>query len=193
MIHNNNTIDCSSQKIFMKIQLSKGDLKTATQNWNTLVNSKNKNKNYYIPASIEEYEKFDKYAPELEISRRSWILSENAITAFNNCFNKIYEAPGLRKLVSYETVYQVFKKELESEIFQREEDSKNKREFIDVLEVIQEYINKEVDCFDIFFAIEGLKLEKIEKIKWVWVENRSYISEDQVRDSSYGGENESTT
>ena len=148
----------------MKIQLSKSHLKAATQNWNTLANSKNKNKNYCVPTSIAERNKFDKYAARLRIDFRGWILLENAITAFNEVVDRLYEAPELKSVVSYGTVYTALKKELEIEISTREKDAKNKKGFADALEGIQRSIDDEISHFDFFFAIEGLKLENLEKI-----------------------------
>lgn len=164
----------------MKIQLSKVDIKTATQNWNILANSKNKNKNYCIPTSIEEYKKFDRYAARLEINFRDWILLEDAITAFNEVISRIYEAPELKSAVSYETVYTILKKELEVEISARERDSKNKREFVDALESIQRSIDDKVSHFDFFFSVEGLELENLEKISCGKVE--IFVFNQELRD-----------
>ncbi|WP_373529825.1 hypothetical protein [Nostoc sp.] len=164
----------------METQLSKGDLKAATQNWNTLTNSKNKNKNYYIPVSIEEYKKFDKYAARLKINCRDWILLENAITAFNEVFNRIYENPVLKGIVSYRIVYTALNKELEIEISSREKDSKSKREFADILESVQRSIDDKVSHFDFFFAIEGLELENLEKISCGKVE--IFVFNHELRD-----------
>ena len=164
----------------MKIQLNKGDLKAATQNWNTLSNLKNKNKNYCIPTSIEEYQKFDKYAARLKIDSREWILLENSITAFNEVISRIYAAPELKGVVSYETVYTTLKKELEIEISAREKDSKNKREFVDALESIQRSIDDKVSHFDFFFEIEGLELENLEKISCGKVE--IFVFNQELRD-----------
>ncbi|MBD2456310.1 hypothetical protein H6G80_19810 [Nostoc sp. FACHB-87] len=172
----------------MKIQLSKGDLKAATQNWNTLVNNKNKNKNYCLPTSIEEYNNFDKFAPRLQINFRDWILLENAITAFNEVFNRIYEAPGLKGVVSYETVYTALKKELEVEISNRDKDSKSKREFVVALESIQNYIDDKISYFDFFFAVEGLELEDLDKISCNKVEIFAFNQElcDQMITAYFG-------
>ncbi|KOP24297.1 hypothetical protein AMR41_21450 [Hapalosiphon sp. MRB220] len=172
----------------MKIQLSKGDLKAATQNWNTLVNNKNKNKNYCLPTSIEEYKNFDKFAPRLQINFRDWILLENAITAFNEVFNRIHEAPGLKGVVSYETVYTALKKELEVEISNRDKDSKSKREFVVALESIQNYIDDKISYFDFFFAVEGLELEDLDKISCNKVEIFAFNQElcDQMITAYFG-------
>lgn len=148
----------------MKIQLSKGDLKAATQNWNTLANSRNKNKNYYIPTSIEEYSRFDKFAARLQINSQEWILLENATTAFNEIFNRMHNVSELKGVVSYETVHTALKKELEVEISNRDKDPKCKREFTDALENIQHFIDDKISHFDFYFAVEGLELEGIEKI-----------------------------
>ena len=173
----------------MEIQLSKGDLKAATQNWNTLVNSKNKNKNYCIPTSIEEYKNFDKFAARLQIDFRDWILLENAITAFNEVFNRIYEAPELKGVASYETVYAALKKELEVEISNRNKDPKNKREFVTALESIQNSIDDKISYFDFFFVIEGLELEDLDKISYGKVEIFAFNQElcDQMI-AAYSGE-----
>jgi len=72
----------------MEIQLSKKDLKAASQNWNTLVKSGNKEKNYCIPTSIEEYKNFDNLAARLKIGFQDWILLDNAITAFKGHLEK---------------------------------------------------------------------------------------------------------
>ncbi len=172
----------------MKIQLSKGDLKAATQNWNTLVNNKNKNKNYCLPTSIEEYNNFDKFAPRLQINFRDWILLENAITAFNEVFNRIHEAPGLKGVVSYETVYTALKKELEVEIANRDKDSTSKREFVVALESIQNYIDDKISYFDFFFAVEGLELEDLDKISCNKVEIFAFNQElcDQMITAYFG-------
>ena len=148
----------------MKIQLSTKDLKTATDNWNVLANSKNKNKNYCIPTSIEEYKRFDIYAAQLKIDFRGWILLENAITSLNKVVNIIYESSELKGVVCYETVHTAVKKELEVEISAREKDPKSKREFAEILESIQQSIDDKVSHFDFFFAVEGLELENLEKI-----------------------------
>ena len=176
----------------MEIQLSKGDLKAATQNWNTLVNSKNKNKNYCIPASIEENKNFDKLAARLQIDFRDWILLENAITAFNEVFNRIFEAPELKGVVSYETIYAALKKELEVEISNRNKDPKSKREFVSALASIQNSINDKISCFDFFFVVEGLELEDLDKISCGKVEIFAFSQElcDQMI-AAYFGENDS--
>ena len=176
----------------MEIQLSKGDLKAATQNWNTLVNSKNKNKNYCIPASIEEYKNFDKLAARLQIDFRDWILLENAITAFNEVFNRIFEAPELKGVVSYETIYAALKKELEVEISNRNKDPKSKKEFVSALASIQNSINDKISCFDFFFVVEGLELEDLDKISCGKVEIFAFSQElcDQMI-AAYFGENDS--
>ncbi|MBD2303320.1 HEPN domain-containing protein [Nostoc sp. FACHB-190] len=176
----------------MKIQLSKGDLNAATQNWNTLVNSKNKNKNYCIPTSIEEYNNFDKFAARLQIDFRDWILLENAVTAFNEVFNRIYEAPELKGIASYETVYTALKKELEVEISNRDKAPNSKREFASVLESIQNSIEDKVSYFDFFFAVEGLALEELDKISYGKVEIFAFNQAlcDQMT-AAYLGENDS--
>ncbi|MBE9003840.1 hypothetical protein IQ259_02040 [Fortiea sp. LEGE XX443] len=176
------------KEVSMKIQLSKGDLKAATQNWNTLVNNKNKNKNYCLPTSIEEYNNFDKFAPRLQINFRDWILLENAITAFNEVFNRIHEAPGLKGVVSYETVYTALKKELEVEIANRDKDSTSKREFVVALESIQNYIDDKISYFDFFFAVEGLELEDLDKISCNKVEIFAFNQElcDQMITAYFG-------
>lgn len=173
----------------MEIQLSKGDLKAATQNWNTLVNSKNKNKNYCIPTSIEEYKKFDKFAARLQIDFRDWILLENAITAFNEVFNRIFEAPELKGVVSYETIYAALKKELEVEISNRNKDPKSKREFVSALASILNSIDDKISCFDFFFVVEGLELENLDKISCGKVEIFAFNQElcDQMI-AAYSGE-----
>ena len=164
----------------MEIQLSKPALKAATQNWNKLTNIKNKSKNYFIPNSIEEYEKFDKYAARIIIDSWNWILLEIAKTAFNEIVNRLYEAPELKGVVSYETIYVALKKELEIEIYAIKKDPNNKREFLNVLEKIQHSIENKVSTFDFFFVIQGLELEKIEKISCGKVE--IFIFNQELRD-----------
>jgi Apea-like HEPN len=172
----------------MKIQLSKGDLKAATQNWNTLVNSKNKNKNYCIPTSVEEYTNFDKFAARLQIGFQEWILLKNAITAFDEVFNRIHNASELKGIVSYETVYTALKKELEVEVFNRDKDPKCKREFIGALESIQHFIDEKISYYDFYFAVEGLELEDLEKISCDKVEIFSFNQElcDQMIAAYFG-------
>ncbi len=172
----------------MEIQLSKGDLKAATQNWNTLVKSKNKNKNYCIPTSIKEYKNFDKFAARLKIDCRDWILLENAITAFNEVFNRIFEAPELKGVVSYETIYVALKKELEVEISNRNKDPNNKREFVSALASIQNSIGDKISHFDFFFVVEGLELEDLDKISCGKVEIFAFDQElcDQMIAAYFG-------
>jgi hypothetical protein len=158
----------------MEIQLSKKDLKAASQNWNTLVKSGNKDTNYCIPTSIEEYKNFDNLAARLKIGFQDWILLDNAITAFKEVFNRIYEAPELKGVASYKTVYAALKKELEVEISNRNIDSTNKRDFISAFESIQNSIDDKISDFDFFFVIEGLELKDLDKINCGKVEILSF-------------------
>lgn len=148
----------------MKIELGGGDLKAAAQNWNTLVKGKNKSKNYCIPASLEEYKKFDTYAPRLKINCKDWILLENATVAFNEVVSRIYNHSELRGVASFRTVHMAVKRELEVELSAREKNSKSKRAFTEILENIQCSINVEINHFDFFFVVEGLRLESLERI-----------------------------
>lgn len=148
----------------MKIQLSNGDFKAASQNWNTLVNSKNKNKNYFIPTSIEEYKKIDKFTPRLQINFRDWILLKDSIAAFNEVSNRIYKAPELKGVVSYRTVCTALTKELEVEISNRDKDPKSKRDFVAALESIQNTVSDDISHFDFFFSVEGLELKDLNRI-----------------------------
>ncbi|KAM3113181.1 hypothetical protein [Phormidesmis sp. 146-33] len=145
-----------------------------------MANRRNKNKNYCIPSSIEEYKQFDIYAARLKIGFREWFLLEDAIMAFSEIIDRICEAPGLKGVVSYETVYTAFKKELEIEISTREKDSENKREFVDALESIQDFIDDKVSHFDFFFAVEGLELESFEKLNFGKVE--IFVFNEELRD-----------
>ncbi|MBD3882184.1 hypothetical protein IFO70_10475 [Phormidium tenue FACHB-886] len=164
----------------MEIQLSKSDLKTATQNWNTLVNRKNKSKNYFVPTSLEEHEKVSRDAVRLNIGCEQWVLLENAIAAFKEVINRIYDAPGLKEVISRGTVYMLLTRELEVEIFNREKDLQNKREFASTLESIQRSINEKISYFDFFFVVEGMELKDLEKISCGKVE--IFIFNQQLRD-----------
>ncbi|MBD3885731.1 hypothetical protein IFO70_28880 [Phormidium tenue FACHB-886] len=164
----------------MEIQLSKGDLKAVTQNWNILVNRKNKSKNYFVPTSLEEHKKVDKNAVRLDIGHDQWILLESAIAILQENINRIYDAPGLKEVISRGTVYTLLKRELEVEIFNREKDLPNKREFASALESIQCSINDKISYFDFFFVIEGMELKDLEKISCGRVE--IFIFNQQLRD-----------
>jgi hypothetical protein len=172
----------------MKIQLSECDLRAAKQNWNILANRNNRSKNYCIPSSVEEYLKCDKFTTRLKINSQEWFLLENAITAFNEIFNRIHSTSELKGVVSCETVYIALKRELEAEIANRGKDPKCKRDFNDALESIQHYIDDKVNYFDFYFAVEGLKLEDIEKISYDKVQISDFNQElcDQIVAAFFG-------
>jgi hypothetical protein len=148
----------------MKIELSKGDFKAATQNWNKLTNIKNRNKNYYVPTTIEDFHQFDKHVPQIKVNSRVWILLEDARTALFELVGKIQASSNLKRIVSYRVVYEAVKKELEAEVFSREQ-KLEKREFSDALESIQQALEDKVNHFGFFFVIEGLELKDVETIQ----------------------------
>ena len=164
----------------IELNLNKDSLKAATQSWNTLSNTKNKNKNYCINPSTEEYRKLDKYTPQLQINSKVWVLLEKAVKALNEVIDKIYMSSSLQGVVSYKTVCTSIKKELEAEITRREQDSNNKREFQKILESIQKAIESEVDYSEFYFVLEGLELEDLTEINCGKAE--IFIFNEEVRD-----------
>ncbi len=172
----------------MRIQLNRADLNAATLSWNILTSSKNRNKNYYIPTSIDDYERFDKYSARLKIHSREWILLENAVKAFDEIINRINRSSELKNVVSHKTVYMSLIKELETEISNIEKDSKNKRDFSEALESVQSSIDSKISSFDFFFPIEGLELEVAEKICCGKIEIFVFAQElrDQLIDAHFG-------
>jgi Apea-like HEPN len=150
--------------ILMNINLSKGELNTASEKWNRLVDAKNKNKNYFIPTSREEYDKLDRYAPYFQINHQHWYLSEEAKQSFSQLVDIIRENYNLKNTASHNNINTIIYKELVLEISNRVKDTNNKRKFSDAWLNIQCNIENIISDFDFFFIVDGVELVEVEKI-----------------------------
>ena len=148
----------------MEIHLQRADQKAATLNWNKLSNSRNHRKNYRIPTTIEEFNELDQYKIELKVNSRTWILMEEAEQSFVEIVERVRLSSDLQGVVSYQTIYEAVKQQLELELSNRETNSTNKRDFDQVFQSIQNVVDSKISLFEYFFAIDGLELKNREAI-----------------------------
>ncbi|MBD1842782.1 hypothetical protein H6F89_05030 [Cyanobacteria bacterium FACHB-63] len=158
----------------MEIRLPKKNHRTSSLNWDKLSSAKHRFKYYRIPTTIEEFSQYDQHRIELQVNSRAWFLLDEAEQAFNKIVEKIHLSPDVLGVASYQTVYTAIKEQLQIELGNREIDPSNKRDFAQVLEIVQNTINSKISSFDFFFAIDGIDLKDHELINCGKVELFSF-------------------
>ncbi len=140
--------------------------KTLYQTWNTLI----KPKNYCIASTPYDLEKAFKSA-HLKINSSIWMFNDESINnKFRNFIDTIYFKTSYRNnkiedVVTYNSIYQCIKTELEIEITNIKQGI-NKREFKDVLVAIYARLSEQIKNFEFFFILDGLELQDIHQISF---------------------------
>ncbi len=133
--------------------------------WNILLNQKK----YSIPQNLEEQQSFDFFAPKLTIGSSECFFGDRAKAEFKSFIDIIYSISDIESTVTYKTVHDSVKDELEIEIYSKLQ-SKLLRIFSDVLEAIGNRISEKRKSFEFYFALEGLELKGINKIEFGSIE-----------------------
>lgn len=94
----------------VEIQLDEKSSRTMSDKWNALSNSKNRSKNYYICSGLEDFSKFDKHTPRLQINYISRFFLETSAKIFSEAVDTFAALPSLKGVVSRRTIYRIFKK-----------------------------------------------------------------------------------
>ena len=143
----------------IQLLTSRASRKTAEMNWNTAVQIRN----YYRPISLEQYVAVQSKTM-LEIEGHWWILKEPAEYSLRTLVSIIYDDPALKALVSKATVRESIYAELKQELRTRSKNNKNKRTFLEVLAQIECSLFEQIDDFEFFFPVEGVRLKDISRI-----------------------------
>lgn len=147
----------------IKLLQNRAERKTAELSWNTLTNAKNYHKNYYRPSTHEEYREVQK-APKLTVGGRWWVLKEPAKEAIKALLNSVHNDPAVRTIISQSTIDSPIFDELERELYNRSGNPKDKRDFSEILELLEDTLNMQVSEFEFFFPIEGVALEGVNTV-----------------------------
>jgi hypothetical protein len=139
--------------------------KTINQTWNTLI----KCKNYCIASTLDDLAKASK-SPHLTINSSIWMFNDQSIKKFREFINNIYFKTTYRNkkteaVVTYNSIYQCIKTELEVEITNLNLGI-NKRELKDVLLAIFTRISEQIKTFEFLFILDGLELQDIKEISF---------------------------
>lgn len=120
-------------------------------------------KYYFIPKTIDEYKSVGFFDSKLTVNSIEWYFIEPAKAKFNEFIKAIYSIDDISSTVSFETVHDSIKIELETEI-ELKEQQKDLRVFDDVFNAIFSRIFKSRKEYDFYFPIEGIELKDIHVI-----------------------------
>jgi hypothetical protein len=120
-------------------------------------------KHYFIPKSIDEFKSVGFFDSKLTINSIEWYFTERTKAKFNELIKAIYSIDDISSTVSFDTVYNSLKIELETEIESKEQ-HKELKVFDDVFTAILNRISESRKEYDFYFPIEGIELKNINKI-----------------------------
>lgn len=139
--------------------------KTLELLWNSLL----KQKNYSIPQTVGEHRSFDLFAPKLKVGSKEWFLKDESKNKLRDFVDIIYSIADIQNTLTYKTVYNSVKNELEIEISAKLQ-SEVLRKFSDILEIIWNCLSEKRKMFEFYFALEGLELKDLNKVEFGVIE-----------------------